>query len=65
MAKKKEALPSVIFVVKRSEGPNDILLADADYDGFEDGELVGKYKLVSTGTMTTEHSLTSKTGKGA
>ncbi len=59
MAKKNE-LPATLFVVRRKEDSTEFFIADVGHDDFNDGEVVGKYKLVSTGVKRIEHRLEDK-----
>lgn len=59
MPKKKlrHKLPKHIFVVEREEGGVKFLIADESFSDFEDGEIVGTYRLLSVAKKRIEHSI--------
>lgn len=59
MAKtKSHKLPDTIYVVQRETDGQPLLLADDEYEGFDDGEIVGVYARTEVVTKHVRHSVT-------
>lgn len=55
--KKKNKLPTVVFVVREKDGADSFLVVDDSVEHIEDGANVGVYQLTGVMTKRITHSL--------